>query len=117
MLDDIKKLSKNLKITINDVILSSMTTALHKMFESRGETVKNVKLTIPANIRFKFYDTRKEVKLENKFAAIPLTVPVTSTMELAYKKIPKISKVLRSNFSLVYSYYALAFWGQMILPR
>lgn len=116
-LDEIKQLSKKLGVTINDVILSSLTTALHSLFQDRNEDVKEVKLTIPANIRFQFYNNREDVKLENKFAAIPLTVPVTESMSKAYDKVTKISSVLRQNFSLVYSYYALIFWSQFLLPR
>lgn len=116
-LSDIKSLSRKLKITINDIILSSLTTALHRVFEGRKEEVKEVNLTIPANIRFSFYDSAATVKLENKFAAIPLRVPLTSSMEAAYRKVTRISKKLRNNFSMVYSYYAVAFWGQRYVPR
>jgi hypothetical protein len=31
---------------------------------------------IPANIRFEFYKTRENIKLENKFSAIPMKLPL-----------------------------------------
>ncbi len=46
---------------------------------------------IPANIRFKFYPTPEEVKLENKFAAIPMLVPLTENMDSAYGQIKKVT--------------------------
>lgn len=50
------------------------------MFKEKKDPSKYFKMAIPANIRFKFYPTREELKLENKFAAIPLTVPLTKDM-------------------------------------
>lgn len=44
-------------------------------------------MMIPANIRFAFYPTREEVKLENKFAVVPLKVPLTEDMQSAYPQI------------------------------
>ena len=41
-------------------------------------------MIMPASIRFKFYATREQVKLENKFAAMCLRVPLTDSMESAY---------------------------------
>jgi len=38
-------------------------------------------MVIPANIRFGHYQSREEVKLENKFAAIPLKIPLVSKVE------------------------------------
>lgn len=35
---------------------------------------------IPANIRWTMYKTFEEVELENKFAPIPLTIPVESDL-------------------------------------
>lgn len=80
-LNKIKTASKKKSITVNDIIMCALTTSLNSLFEKRKEKVDSVTLMIPANIRFKFYETREDVKLENKFAAIPLKVPVTKTME------------------------------------
>ena len=76
-----------------------------------------MKLVIPANIRFTFYNTAKDVKLENKFAAIPLYVPLDTTMASAYNKITKVTKQLRNSIGHIYAVYAISFWSTMVLPR
>jgi NRPS condensation-like uncharacterized protein len=68
----IKALSKTIGVTINDIVTSALSTSLKKMFKENNDDSKNYQLVIPANIRFKFYPTREEVILENKFAALPL---------------------------------------------
>lgn len=69
---ELKDLSKKLKLTINDIILCAITTTLGAIFKQHGDNETTVNLMIPANIRFSFYKTAKDVKLENKFAAIAL---------------------------------------------
>ena len=76
----LKIATKKLNVTINDVVMCALTTSLNKIFKRNGDTTKNISLLIPANIRFKFYPTKEEVVLENKFAAIPIVVPLTETM-------------------------------------
>jgi hypothetical protein len=44
---------------------------------------------LPANIRFRWYPTREAVKLENKFSALPLKLPMISKMKDAYGIISK----------------------------
>lgn len=73
----LKTTSKKMNVTVNDIILCALTTALHGYFKEKNEVVESVKVLIPANIRFYFYPTAKDVKLENKFTAIPLTIPIT----------------------------------------
>lgn len=72
---------------------------------------------VPANIRFKFYATPAEVKLENKFAAIPLTIPMTKDMESAYPLIKKATKKLKNSMSFVYACYAMGFWSNILFPK
>jgi hypothetical protein len=113
----LKVVTKKLKITVNDILLCALTTSLSKIFKENNEKVDNVTLMIPANIRFKFYAERKDVRLENKFAAIPLSVPITDTMEKAYGEIKRASAALKGSFGLIYAYYAISFWSAQILPR
>lgn len=77
-------MSKTIGVTINDIVVSSLSTSMNKIFKEKKDASKDFKLVIPANIRFKFYPTPEEVKLENKFAAIPLKVPLCKDMESAY---------------------------------
>ena len=93
----IKSLSKKVKATINDVITCAITTAMHQLFQENGDQSKDVQLVIPANIRFEFYKTREDVKLENKFSAIPLIVPLTPTMKDSYKDVSAVTQQLRNS--------------------
>ena len=57
---------------------------MNTIFKEKGDTNTKMQIVIPANIRFAFYPNRESMKLENHFAAIPLTVPLTTDMESAY---------------------------------
>jgi len=39
---------------------------------------------IPANIRYSIYKDKESIKLENKFSAIPLKVPLVANMKNGY---------------------------------
>lgn len=82
-----KALSKKLGVTINDIVTSALTCSMNTIFKEKGDKSKDFKLVIPANIRFSFYPSPEKVKLENKFAAIPLTVPLTQDMASSYSQI------------------------------
>lgn len=97
--------------------MCALTTSLNEIFKRNGDESKEITLAIPANIRFQFYPTREKVVLENKFAAIPLTVPLTETMESSYEKIKKVTKALKGSFGLIYGVYAVTFWTVKLLPR
>ena len=72
---------------------------------------------LPANIRFAFYPSREEVQQENKFAALPLKVPLMSTMEEAYKSISKVTKQIKANFGYIYAAYAFTLYGTLFGAR
>jgi len=110
-----KTLSKSLGLTINDIILCALSQGLSAVF--KDEQIDSVQLMIPANIRFSFYNTREDVKLENKFAAIPLRIPIFKSMTEAYSNIKKTSSALRNTMSLFYGVYALSFWSTLLFPR
>lgn len=90
-LEDLKFMTRKLNITINDIVMGSLSTSLKSLFLELGDTSKEYNLVIPANIRFKFYPTRKQIILENKFAGIPLNVPLTTSMQDSYTKIKKVT--------------------------
>ena len=91
-LDELKETSKKLNITINDLVMCSLSAALKTLFSEHGDTTSTeFNLIIPANIRFKFYPTREKIVLENKFAGIPISVPLASSMQESYGKIKVIT--------------------------
>jgi len=62
----------------------------------------------------------EDVKLENKFSAIPVIFPLSETMEEAYPKIKKASSKLKNNFwnfLMTYGAYALTFYSNSIAPK
>jgi hypothetical protein len=78
-INDVKAATKHFKVTINDIMTASMSTAIKQYFDEKGDkTAKSINLAIPANIRFGHYKTWPQVKLENKFAPVPLVIPLDS---------------------------------------
>lgn len=82
-----KALSKKIGVTINDIMTSALTCSMNTIFKEKGDKAEDFLLVMPANIRFRFYPSPDKVKLENKFAAIPLKVPLTKDMESSYSVI------------------------------
>lgn len=50
---------------------------------------------MPANIRFKFYQTLADIKIENRFSALPIKMPLVSNMKDAYGRIKKITTLIK----------------------
>ena len=113
----IKDLSKKLGITINDLVSSSISVSLNQIFKENNQPVKEALICIPANIRFKFYPTAEKVRLENKFSAIPLILPLSASMHDALPKVKKAFGALKSQFGMVYASYAMTRFLQKLMPR
>ena len=117
-LAEIKNMSRKIGITINDLVTSAISMSLKRLLDENGDTNESVQIVIPANVRFEFYPTREDVKLENKFASIPLRLPLYSNMKEAYTSVQKLmKKFVRDNYLVVYASYASTFYGNMIFPR
>ena len=113
----VKDLSKKLNVTINDLVTCSISNALNTLFKENGDKdIDAVQIGVPANIRFAFYPTPEKVKLENKFACIPLMLPIVKNMKDSYGTIAKATKTLR-NIPAVYSSYLLTRLGSRIMPK
>jgi hypothetical protein len=53
LLNDLKSISKSLKITINDLLTACLASAIKQYFISKGDIKNNkINIVIPANIRF-----------------------------------------------------------------
>lgn len=81
--EDIKDASKALKVTINDLMTSSLSVAVSRYFKEKDPASNHTKLNIalPANIRWSRYERFDDVKLENKFAPYPLTIPLSESID------------------------------------
>lgn len=119
---EVKELSKKIGggITINDLIAAAITSSIKKLFKENGDKNDSIQIVVPASVRFEFYPKREDVKLENKFSAIPILLPLSDTMEEAYPKIKKASKKLKGsffNFLMTYGTYAVTFYTNSVAPR
>ena len=106
---DIKKLSRRIGVTINDIVTCSISTAMNDFFRSKGDESKEIQMVVPANVRFEFYPAKEKVILENKFSAIPLKIPLCDNMKGSYGVIGKATRFLRSSAPLIYAQYALTY--------
>lgn len=83
----------------------------------KGDTeTKKINIVIPANIRFKHYETFEQIKFENKFAPIALSIPIEKDVQKSLKEVPKVTKALRTKFFETYAMYAMSYYFSMFSP-
>ena len=116
---EIKATSKTLKVTINDLMTSSLSVAVSRYFKEKDPASNNklLNVALPANIRWGPYEKFDDVKLENKFAPYPLTIPLSENIGEALPAVSKITATLRSGFAKVYASYIINLISGNILPR
>ncbi|MEL7060175.1 MAG: WS/DGAT domain-containing protein [Acidobacteriota bacterium] len=78
-LDRIKDLKNRQGVTVNDVLLTLVSGAFARLARRRGETVDEVRVSMPVNVR----SASAQPKMENRFAAafVDLPVPITDPRE------------------------------------
>lgn len=104
-------------MTINDLITSCLATGVKEYFELKGDSkTDRFNLVIPANIRFAHYGSWERVKFENKFAPVPLTIPLRKSIDESLAEVPKVTSQLRNQFIDVYATYAMTYYSCMFLP-
>lgn len=113
---EIKASSRALGCTINDLITSSLSIALKQFFESKNDGTQSVNITLPANIRWKMYETFNEVRMENKFAPIFMTIPLLKDPKTTINKISKITKDLKKTFPQIYLLFIMSKYSSYLLP-
>ena len=72
---------------------------------------------MPVNIRFDFYSTPDDVRIENRFSIMPLRIPLFGNMKESYKVMKKLSSSLKNLYGFVYGVYAVSFWTSQLFPR
>lgn len=118
ILKDIKQASKKLQITINDLILACIGTSLKQLFAKKEDyKTEKINLVMPANIRYKHYESLKELKLENKFAPVGIVLPLKSDVTEEMGIVAKITKLMKKRFPMVYALYAISYFGIMFGPN
>ena len=114
---DIKLAAKTLKVTINDYITACLATAVKQYFELKGDTkTDQINIVIPANIRFAHYGSWERVKFENKFAPVPLTLPLNKDLKQSFEDIGRATAHLKTAFIDVYATYAMSYYSSMFSP-
>jgi len=77
----IKDSSRKLNMTINDLFTAAVSVGVKKYMKKRNDPCQSLQLVIPAAVRWEFYQTFESVKLENKFAAFPVKIPLVEDLE------------------------------------
>jgi len=92
-LDEIKKSAHALGQTVNDFMVAALSMSVKRYHVLKGDTKTNkMDICIPANIRWEHYQTRDDVKLENKFAPVALQIPLCADAETAMEKIKPVTR-------------------------
>ena len=78
-------------MTINDLVTACLATGIKQYFESKGDkhNTKKINIGIPGNIRFGPYESWKDVKFENKFAPMPIVVPLENDIKKSLEVVPR----------------------------
>lgn len=117
MIDDIKVATKRLQITVNDLFMTALSMATKRYLVSKGDTeTQFINICIPVSIRWTPYKTWDDVKLENKFAPMPLDLPLISNPKTALTEICKLTNGMKSQMSMVYATYIISLWGALLMP-
>jgi hypothetical protein len=114
---DVKAAARKEGVTINDFITSCMATGVKQYFELKGDKKTNkLNIVLPANIRFQHYGSWEKVKFENKFAPVPLVIPIDSDNKKSMQLVAPETAQLRSQFIDVYATYAGTYYFCMFAP-
>lgn len=80
-LEAIKKKSKELGVTINDIVMAVCSVSIKEYFESKGDNkTSHVQISIPFTMREPILKL-KGFKLENDFAVLPLKLNLCSSFK------------------------------------
>ena len=114
---EIKATSRALKVTINELLTSALSVAIKQLFEDRGDMKTDMmQIAVPVNIRWAPYMTYDDVRLENKFAPMPVKIPLELDLEEALKKMKPVSGKMRKDFKVTYATYVLAMLMGYLTP-
>ena len=77
-------------------MISALSMATGRLFKDRGdEKNTRMKVAIPCNIRWKYYNTYEEVELENKFAPMPIKIPLETESSKALTSSTRVSRDMK----------------------
>ena len=67
-------------------------------------------------MRSEHYESLSDLKLENKFAVVPLTIQLDNDINMSLEMIPKATQKIRSSFGEVYATFFMSQITLSILP-
>ena len=93
------------------MVLGALSNTFHTVFKEKNDPNREIHLNMPVNIRFNFYKTPDDVKIENRFSIMPLRIPLHENMQGSYKVMNKLSNSLKKMQGFIYGTYAFTFWN------
>ena len=99
------------------MMTGALSVAMARLFKKHGdEKNKRFRIAMPCNIRWKQYNTYDEVRMENKFAPMPLKVDLVEDHREALTRAKRVSRDMKKNYAKVYAIYFLSLVTSYILP-
>ena len=115
---EIKEAAHRWKETINDFTIACMACALKEYFIQAGDSMTDrVNIIIPANIRFGHYQKVEDIRMENHFSVVPLTIPLRDDLKASIQEVPRITRQLHSGFGPIYATYIMVRVAASIFPH
>jgi len=113
----IKDASKNLGFTINELFTAAISVGVKKYMITRNDNATDLQMVIPGTVRWEFYPTYESVKLENKFAAFPVKIPLEENHEKAIFKVKKATNKIKTGFTKMYASYIMSLTFGVFVPE
>lgn len=99
------------------MVTASLGSAIKQYFEEKGDTkTSEINIAIPATIRFAHYGSWEKVKFENKFAPLPMRIPLIKDPSECLKETYKVTSHMRSKLGELYATYAATYYAAIFLP-
>lgn len=109
--------SRSLGVTINELMIAALSMGMARLFKDRGDAkTKRMRIAMPANIRWNYYRTYDEVKLENKFAPMALKIDLEDDAHSALERTKRVSRDMKKSFGKVYATYFLSLCTAYFTP-
>ena len=97
-LEQLKKKAKEMKVTINDLVMAITSISLKEYMILKGDYKTNkIRMAVPFSLRDPVTNARK-FKLENDFVPITVELDLTLKLEDALKLVKKRMNTLKNSF-------------------
>lgn len=112
--EDIKRKSKELKVTINDLLMTAISMTVKQYFLRKGdEKTDHILMFVPFNLRAK-PSTRDDFSFINEIAVFPVTLPLVTEFKTGLPAIQRTFLPLRTSFITFAMFYLMKI--QQLMP-